>query len=188
MAELKKAKKAKEPVHEVVERTEQYCKFCSSLDKKLLALYKSGWCPLSNFSIAPFTINGVTYNCVEQWYQSEKAKYFGDQNAYRLIMQSKSPKWQKYYGERLRWYDEQTWKQVADNVVETGIRAKAEQNDNFKAFLKDTGSAIVGEATKFDCYWGIGIDLYDQNICDLSRWYGENRMGKILMKVRDAIL
>lgn len=63
---------------------------------------------------------------------------------------------------------------MKDEVMLKAIRAKVEQHPEVKEMLLSTENAILVEHTENDHYWGDGRD-------DL----GKNRLGKILMKVRD---
>ena len=38
-----------------------------------------------------------------------------------------------------------------------------------------------------DTYWGIGLDMKQETICDQSAWKGQNQLGQALMKVRDEL-
>lgn len=63
---------------------------------------------------------------------------------------------------------------MKDEVMLKAIRAKVEQHSEVKEILLSTGNAILVERTEKDNYWGDGGD-----------GSGKNRLGKILMKVRD---
>ncbi len=63
---------------------------------------------------------------------------------------------------------------MKDEVMLKAIRAKVEQHSEVKEMLLSTENAILVEHTENDYYWGDGGD-----------GSGENRLGKILMKVRD---
>lgn len=39
-----------------------------------------------------------------------------------------------------------------------------------------------------DKLWGIGLYASDDRVLDESKWQGENRLGKVLMRVRDQLL
>ena len=56
------------------------------------------------------------------------------------------------------------------------VRAKFTQHDDLKAILLGTGDAKLVEHTEKDSYWGDGGD-----------GSGKNRLGQILMKVRDEL-
>lgn len=60
------------------------------------------------------------------------------------------------------------------------------QDGKAKKFLQETEERSIGEAS-FDVIWGIGMTLTDKNVLDVSKWKGENTMGKALEKVRQSI-
>jgi ribA/ribD-fused uncharacterized protein len=58
-------------------------------------------------------------------------------------------------------------------------------NKNLKEKLLETGDKILVEASPIDLIWGVGLHEDDDKILDEANWKGENRLGKVLMKVRD---
>ncbi len=70
------------------------------------------------------------------------------------------------------------WEEVKERVAEEAIRAKFEQNAEERAKLLATKGATLIQRTRNDAYWGIPE----------SATLGENKMGKILMLVRDELL
>ena len=43
------------------------------------------------------------------------------------------------------------------------------------------------EANGKDKLWGIGLYASDDRVLDESKWRGENRLGKVLMRVRQIL-
>jgi ribA/ribD-fused uncharacterized protein len=68
------------------------------------------------------------------------------------------------------------WEGVKDAVMLDAVRAKFTQHDDLKAILLGTGDAKLVEHTANDSYWGDGGD-----------GGGKNRLGQILMQVRDEL-
>jgi len=68
------------------------------------------------------------------------------------------------------------WNQKKDEVMLTALRAKFSQHPELQKMLKETGSADLVEHTKNDSYWGDG-----GNGC------GQNKLGKLLMQVREEL-
>lgn len=67
------------------------------------------------------------------------------------------------------------WEQVKTAVMEEVVRAKFTQNPDLAALLLSTGDAELIEGNTWgDTCWGV----------DLRTGRGENRLGRILMKVR----
>jgi predicted NAD-dependent protein-ADP-ribosyltransferase YbiA (DUF1768 family) len=53
--------------------------------------------------------------------------------------------------------------------------------------LRDTGTRPIAEADPRGKYWGIGTSAETSKAKDPSRWPGQNKMGKILMELRDEL-
>jgi ribA/ribD-fused uncharacterized protein len=69
--------------------------------------------------------------------------------------------------------------------------AKGRQSTAFRAGLYATGNAYLVEQSRSDGFWGVGCeptrqDLQEGPMVHFRRW-GENRLGLILMAVRDAL-
>ncbi len=68
------------------------------------------------------------------------------------------------------------WDRIKDNVMYDIVYAKFNQHEELKNLLLSTTDSILIEHTENDHYWGDGGD-----------GSGKNRLGKILVKVRDKI-
>ena len=68
------------------------------------------------------------------------------------------------------------WDDKKDNVMFEALRAKFTQHPELGQMLRDTGNAKIIEHTENDAYWGDGGD-----------GKGKNKLGKILMKVREEL-
>jgi ribA/ribD-fused uncharacterized protein len=68
------------------------------------------------------------------------------------------------------------WESVKEQVMLEALRAKFTQHDDLKAILLGTGDAVLVEHTAKDSYWGDGGD-----------GSGKNRLGQLLMRVRDEL-
>ena len=62
-------------------------------------LFWGGW--PSQWHPARFAVEGVAYNCCEQYMMAEKARVFGDEDALAQVLASKSPREQKAIGRRV---------------------------------------------------------------------------------------
>ena len=151
-----------------------------------LIVWYIGWCPLSNFHVAPFTVNGYTYKTVEHFYQAEKALFFQDFDTYNKILLTWSPRSVKELGLQIKNYSEKEWLDICDVVMEVAVKEKVKQNEFVKQALLATGAAKLGEATPHDRFWGIGLSVDEPDLLKLEAW-GENRLGKLLMKIRQEL-
>ena len=124
---------------------------------------------------APMTIDGINYNCCEQYMMHQKALIFGDTRIAELIMETESPKDQKALGRKVKNFDRVTWDSVCMGIVFKGNYAKFDQN--------------VELADAF-CY--INKDeLYIKNFLitsdSLFFQHEPNRDKKLLLKKREII-
>lgn len=139
----------------------------------------------SNWYPREFVIEGIRYNCVEQYMMAKKAMLFGDVTIYQQIMQTEDPGKCKDLGKLVRGFDPATWDSCKYEIVYNGNYAKFTQHPDLMAKLKATGDAVMAEASPQDRIWGIGMDAYDPDAGDPQKWKGENLLGKILMEIRE---
>ncbi len=127
---------------------------------------------LSPFSAHEVLVDGVVYKTVEHAYQSLRVV----PEARERIMNARSPMdaWRegqrcKDRGALLPDYDK-------DGLMERILRAKLEQHEDIKVILQKTGNRELVKVIDYDVYWGTGKD-----------GTGENRMGKIWMRLRNEL-
>jgi ribA/ribD-fused uncharacterized protein len=73
------------------------------------------------------------------------------------------------------------WEAVKDGVMESLVYQKFHRNKVLRAELLATGDALILEGNWWnDRVWGMVKD-------SSGKWVGENRLGKILMKVRERL-
>jgi ribA/ribD-fused uncharacterized protein len=69
-----------------------------------------------------------------------------------------------------------------------GLWAKFSQNSVLYRQLLATGDAIIVLASLASSFWGNGVTPSNmKRLQDPSEWDGENRLGSLLMKLRDEI-
>jgi ribA/ribD-fused uncharacterized protein len=142
---------------------------------------------LSNWARSPFVIDGVSYNCAEQWIMACKARACGDDAVLTKIMSSQSARKQKELGRSLDPKAVQRFWRLQDKMAAqlTGARAKFQQNEALMLKLLRTGQKVIAEASPSDRVFGIGLAPSDPLAQDPSNWKGTNLLGKALMSVRD---
>jgi ribA/ribD-fused uncharacterized protein len=143
--------------------------------------------PFSQWYSRPFVVNGVTYNCAEQFMMAMKAKKFGDEESLFKIMASRSPSEQKKIGRMVKNFDSKEWDAISRDVVTLGNRAKFTQHEDLKALLLETGNLEIVEASPYDTLWGIGLGEQDPRCLDKATWQGKNWLGECLMRVRQEL-
>jgi len=141
----------------------------------------------SNWPLSPFQLDGIWYNCSEQWMMAEKARLFGDTGTLAKILVSIEPREQKALGRQVKGFDKAKWDKVARDVVYKGCFAKFSQNPDLKKTLFDTEGTTLVEASPEDRIWGIGLSKHDPRAQNRPTWRGKNWLGEVLTKVREDL-
>lgn len=134
---------------------------------------------------APFNVSGLRYPTAEHFMMAEKASLFDDHATKELILQASSPGAAKALGRQVRGFDEEVWLQHRFEIVVRANQAKFAQNPDLSAFLKQTGTRVLVEASPVDRVWGIGLAQDDEQVNNPNQWRGLNLLGFALMRVRD---
>lgn len=133
-----------------------------------------------------FHVEGVKYNCAEQFMMAEKARLFEDSKTLAKILKAMHPREQKALGREVEGFDKRAWDAVARDKVYEGNYAKFTQD----AYLETQMLAVQGtfvEASPTDDIWGIGRGIDDKLALNRATWRGTNWLGEVLTKVRDDI-
>ena len=140
--------------------------------------------PLSHLHPCKMTIEGQEYNCVEQYYGHTKAKEARDEQREAQILKETDPfRIMNLHGGIIL----ASWTtRRACEVLQLGNTAKFEQNADLRAFLLDTGSRRIGEASR-SAKWGTGVKLHHRDQLDTTKWTGENQAGKVIQQVRETL-
>ncbi|EAF2354690.1 NADAR family protein [Listeria monocytogenes] len=141
----------------------------------------------SQWWICSFKVDGVEYNCAEQFMMAEKAKLFNDMEMREKILAAKHPKQAKDFGRLIRGFQEDIWLKNRFNIVMRANLAKFSQNEELKKFLMQTKKRILVEASPVDKIWGIGMAADNKNVENPLYWKGLNLLGFALMAVRDEL-
>ena len=103
--------------------------------------------PLSNHFPSPLEIDGIRYNCMEQYFMHQKAFLFNDKEAEKLILQTTNPLRQKFIGRGVKNFEKGIWNQHVPQVLWRGLLAKFQQNHNCSDFLRCTEKRCLYEAS-----------------------------------------
>lgn len=133
------------------------------------------------------TIDGIRYNCCEQYMMHQKALLFRDLTTAAKIMNTSSPKLQNQLGREVINYNDIIWDSRRFDIVFKGNLAKFSQNELLKSELLNTGNRQFVEASPYDTIWGIGMGLDNPLINDPTKWKGLNLLGQVLNFVRDTL-
>ena len=153
---------------------------------------------LSNFYYSPFTVSYMNedgiksyeFKTAEHAVHFFKAMLFNDIETANKIMMTDYPKVAKSLGREVKNFNDFTWNNNKEVIYFDVIKAKFtdERNKDIKQKLIDTGDSILVECSPYDRIWGIG---YSKNspefiVKQFDKW-GQNLLGKVLMRVRDRI-
>lgn len=142
--------------------------------------------PFSQWYKSRFNVDGVYYNCAEQYMMAMKAAFFEDYETLETIMQTSDPKAQKALGRQVKNFNADRWNAVARDFVFKANLAKFSP-DHMKQMLLGTGDKEIVEASPYDKIWGIGMSETDPDRFDKSKWRGTNWLGEVLMLVRTEL-
>jgi ribA/ribD-fused uncharacterized protein len=135
---------------------------------------------------APMTIDGVLYNCCEQYMMQQKALFFGDIDTAEKIMLTSHPRDQKELGRQVKNFNVDRWSKVNLRFVYKGNLAKFTQNEELKTELLATTDRLLVEASPYDQIWGIGMGEED-GIDDPINWKGQNLLGWAITLVKKEL-
>jgi N-glycosidase YbiA len=127
----------------------------------------------SNFSSHGFELDGKYWKTSEHYFQAQKFAGTEHEEAVRL---AKTPKQAATIGRDRQRPLRPDWEQVKEDVMLKGLLAKFSAHTDLRETLLGTGDEEIIEDAPNDYYWGIG-----------KSGTGKNRLGKILMMVREKL-
>ncbi len=144
--------------------------------------------PFSQWHKADFKIDGIQYNCAEQYMMHQKALMFNDAEMAAQILKTPNPGKQKALGRKVKDFDPGVWYSHSKDIVYTGNVAKFSQNEHLKKHLLKTAGTTLVEASPYDTIWGIGMAASNPKVHNKENWNGTNWLGEILTRVREEFL
>lgn len=145
-------------------------------------------CFLSNHFPSRFTVNGITFNHMEQFLAFKKAELSKQEDVIQRSLLASDPAEAKSILNLLHKDCAHEWEEVRHEVVIIGLRAKFGQNKHLADLLRDTRQLTLGEASK-DPSWGIGFTLEDHEVLNVQRWNTQgNLLGRALMQIRTELI
>ena len=134
--------------------------------------FKGRYLFLSNFYNNPVLYNGLVYENAEAAFHASKCIKLED----RFKFANLNPSEAKKLGRMIELRDD--WEEVKDQIMYEIIKNKF-RDCRLRQMLVDTGNEELQEGNWwYDTYWGV----------DIHTGKGLNKLGKILMKVREEIL
>jgi hypothetical protein len=140
---------------------------------------------LSNFYPCEFEFNDKMFNFSEQCFMYQKALLFNDYEIAGQILKETDVRKIKALGRKVKDFDNELWDKHKEDFMYNACYAKFSQNDRLKDFLLGTGNREIVEASPVDNIWGIGFSS-DDAMENINKW-GQNLLGKTLMKVREEL-
>lgn len=144
--------------------------------------------PFSQWHACRFSVNGVLYNCAEQYMMAAKARMFQDFSALEKIMRASDPSVQKRTGRTVKSFYADKWNADAKDIVYQGNRAKFTQNPTLLHLLLSTHGTTLVEASPYDKIWGIGLPASDPRALSRETWQGTNWLGEVLTQLREDLM
>jgi ribA/ribD-fused uncharacterized protein len=159
------------------------------------------WLPVASDDIvkANYTdpTQTVTFRCSEQYYMYCKALQFEDGDTAAQILAAKEGADCKALGKEVKGFKDDIWNQVKLGVMEEALwwkfggggreqQAGGSELSEMGRRLLATGSQRPVEAAGRDREWGIGYGMKQQPE-KYEQYWGNNYLGKTLMRVRDRL-
>ena len=125
---------------------------------------------LSNFYNAPVSYNGLIYQNSEAAFQAQKEIRDEDRKKYTRM----NPSQAKLAGRQCKLRKD--WEEIKEQTMYEIVKAKFTQNEALTRLLLATGDAYLEEGNWWhDTIWGV------------CNGVGQNKLGKILMRVREEL-
>eukprot|EP01080_Neovahlkampfia_damariscottae_P006951 gene6951-11113_t len=126
----------------------------------------------TNFTDHQISIENKTWATSEHYFQAKK--YEGTKYE-EIVRNAKTPSEAKSLGNSRQLPLRKDWEEVKEDFMFKAILAKFTQHEDLKQILLETNDLYLNEKAP-DSYWGDGMN-----------GSGLNRLGYVLMKVRDEI-
>lgn len=128
---------------------------------------------LCNYSAHGVELVGIYWPTVEHYFQAQK---FLDDKLQARVRGAKSPGEAKRLGCSRQWPVRPDWDSVKDNEMYKAVFRKFQIHRDIRKQLLGTGRVEIIERAPNDYYWGCGKD-----------GSGQNKLGRILMRVREEL-
>ncbi len=164
-------------------KVEDIIKKYDSGERLKMEIFNEG--AFSQFEKSFFKIKDVNYFCVEQYLLANRARLFKDKEMLQKIMESKSIRQAKLFGNKIRNFNQDELDKHKLNMSYVANLCKFQQDENLKFKLLETENSILVNADAFDPVWGIQKKITDLDIKNPHSWKGKNLLGFILMEIRE---
>ena len=168
------------PGHKIGDET------CKARSTQEVIPFRSHHNVLSNFYMCDINVWGKTFRSSEHAYQWKKAMDVGK------VMLAEDIRNAEHAGKAKRLSkaipEDTTAEREAQclKIMQTIVNAKAAQVPEFRQGLLDTEQSYLAEAT-FDKFWASGLSSEDTEKIDPKYFPGQNKLGILLMDLRDLL-
>jgi N-glycosidase YbiA len=149
--------------------------YIKAKSKQTIQFYSVGqaYGEFSNFALYSIKLKGKIWQTSEHYFQAQKFAGTAQEEKIRL---AKTPMLAAQMGRDRSQKLRKDWDNIKDNMMYEAVWAKFTQHPDLEQLLLATEDAILVEHTENDDYWGDGGD-----------GSGSNKLGKILMKIREKL-
>ena len=136
----------------------------------MISSFRDEYFFLSNFYPVEIKLDGIVYPNAESAFQAQKTLDVEERRNFSML---KNPIQAKRLGRKVKLRDD--WEEVKLDIMTEIVSQKFLQHPHLIEMLLQTGDEELVEGNKWgDRFWGV------------CKGKGENHLGKILMKIRDA--
>lgn len=136
----------------------------------MISSFRDEYFFLSNFYPVEIKLDGIVYPNAESAFQAQKTLNVEERRKFSML---KNPVQAKRLGRKVKLRDD--WEEVKLDIMTEIVSQKFLQHPHLIEMLLQTGDEELVEGNKWgDRFWGV------------CKGKGENHLGKILMKIRDA--
>lgn len=144
---------------------------------KVIEEFKGEHRYLSNFFDYSFSFHGRMFASSEHAFQA--CKTF-DPEEQKIVQEARSPREAKAAGQLVTLRPD--WREVRDQLMYLVVKEKFRQSPALNARLQETHGVYLMEGNEWgDTYWGMVWHPL------MEEWVGQNKLGLILMQVREEL-
>ena len=141
----------------------------------MINCFENEYAFLSNFYEHPITYNGLVYPTNEHFFQAMKTPILSEQLE---IAAAATPGRAKRLGRKATLWS--NWEEIKEDVMLQALRLKFADPALAEKLLATDGEYLIEGNWWHDNYWGVCS-------CEKCEHQGRNRLGELLMKVREEI-
>jgi ribA/ribD-fused uncharacterized protein len=157
------------------------------IPKKLLKMFNKHLESIADIEIDWSILEDKIFNCAEKFMMSGKCVIF-DKDSFEKLYKIQTPAKCKEFGRsNIKNFNATIWDHISIYWVLIGNYLKFTQNKTLAKILKNTKKSCIVEASPYDKIWGIGIGENHPDINSPNKWKGTNKLGEVLMTVRDML-